>query len=55
MNEDGKAVGVSSQHLHKDYVSVTVAVGVCELPQSGSGVVFPAGGMSLIATVAVLC
>lgn len=23
---------------HKDYVSVTVAIGLCELPQSGSGV-----------------
>lgn len=29
---------------HKDCVSVTVAVGICELPQSGSGVVCPAGG-----------
>lgn len=55
MNEDGKAVGVSSQHLHKGYVSVTVAVGRCELPQSGSDVVCPAGGMSLSATRAVLC
>lgn len=56
MNEDGNTVDVSSQLLHKDYVNVTVAVAVCELPQSHTGeVVCPAGGMSLSGTMAVLC